>query len=102
MPWTCSKCGCEAGMMGCSNPNCGKEIVMNKRDELIKELQEYLNDDHEAGRIADFILNDRKRIVEPLVRHRAFDNMDKNAPLIALDIAIGAINETLKLSGELL
>lgn len=43
---------------------------MSTKEELIKELIEWKEfDDCQLGMLADFIIEDRKRIVEPLVNH---------------------------------
>ena len=36
MPWTCPICKWEAGLLGCSNPNCG-DLQTNKRGTMLSK-----------------------------------------------------------------
>ena len=67
---------------------------MNEREKLIEELQKdaaRFNEPYLYGHVADFIIADRKRIVEPLVIIKKSD--------LYLASAEKPINETLKLAG---
>lgn len=81
---------------------------MSNRDELISKLEQRFHEPYEHGAslcnltiedVADFIIEDRKRIVEPLVNayyNPYFPKMTMNGQLNKL---YTATVETLKLSG---
>jgi len=77
------------------NPPQRKELEMDEREKLVKELETTLPCDWErrihVETVADFILEDRKRICEPLVK---YNNKVKPYPYW-----IDAIDQTLKNAG---
>lgn len=69
---------------------------MTEHDRLIEKLHNLLNDLplHHKQKLADFILEDRLRIVEPLVKLKSdwYEFLEENTYRKAID-------ETIKLSG---
>ena len=70
---------------------------MTERERLIREIKTITKNatDLDCGFIADFIINDRKRICEPLVKWRKADPYTKEGKYPE-----DAISETLKLAGQ--
>lgn len=70
---------------------------MTEREKLIEELEEMTKDEGDICLecIADFILEDRKRIVEPLVKLGSLKTQQPPTK----EKLIYAIDETLKLAG---
>ncbi len=65
MPWTCKDCGCECGLLGCSNPKCSS-IEKKKLLNELKKISAYREPEYFLEDIVDWVIADRKRIVEPL------------------------------------
>jgi hypothetical protein len=80
---------------------------MTQRDELIKELIEKYIPESVKGKnmvadcIADFIIADRKRIVEPLKTTKELISQSINSHNKQCVLSFNAIDETLRLAGEL-
>lgn len=70
---------------------------MNEREKLIEELLYCYRslDSIDATLVVDFILSDRRRIVEPLVK---FSNRKENFDTFEMDAALAMV-ETLKNAG---
>ena len=72
--------------------------MTNEQEEIINTLKKMDDGDVDATyfRIANWVINDRKRIVEPLVKYLKRMNGSKS-----INESHEAILETLKLAGEL-
>lgn len=75
---------------------------MTEREKLVKELGNFCIHSNDSGdiydieKIADFILEDRKKVVEPLVKYKTGKNTKASEDLLNL---IDGITETLKNAG---
>lgn len=76
---------------------------MDERQRLIEELEKILWDDENINRdawidnLANFILEDRKRIVAPL--KEIYPKLERNVNDEICFMCLDAINDTLKLAG---
>ncbi len=48
MPWSCPKCGFEAGLLGCSNPDCGKNKTISPLNIHENSILSFHNTDRET------------------------------------------------------
>ena len=78
---------------------------MNERDKLIKEIGKLCEGSSDAGTIywaddiADFILADRRRVVEPLVKLDLKPGTLIKVSSLNMSNILEAISQTLKLAG---
>lgn len=75
-----------------------KRELVAKLDVFIKSVDRF-NDERMCDRLADFILADRKRLVEPLVKHKEWMAIATTSPFTALHKAEEAINQVLEQIG---
>jgi hypothetical protein len=112
--YDCATCK-ESMPVPASEPLIGghqEDVNMSEREKLISELEQRFHEPYEHGAVisnlsidgvADFIIADRKRIVEPLVK--AVEESDRiggnESTVPAWQRLDKAVYETLKLAGEL-
>lgn len=71
---------------------------LNSREELVKELRD-IGMVSFVHQVADFIIKDRERIVEPLVKHKKFLGYDAYDWKHKVLVRTECIDETLKNAG---